>query len=34
MARHSSRRSAPRIARVPLSLAPSLLVGAALTGTA
>ena len=34
MARHSSRRSTRNIPRVPLSLAPSLLLGAALTGGA
>ena len=34
MALHTSRRLAPRISRVPRSLAPSLLLGAALTGPA
>src|SRR4029079_5604215 len=32
MARHSSRRSAPRIPTLPLSAAPALLLGVALTG--
>ena len=34
MARHSSRRSAPGIPRLPLSVAPALLLGVALTGGA
>jgi hypothetical protein len=34
MARHSFGRSVPNLARVPLSLAPSLLLAASLTGTA
>ena len=34
MARHSSRRSAPRIPTLPLSAAPALLLGVALTGAA